>query len=51
VNSCEWRGLFSNADVSAVHSEAFGTRLYPDEEVHWEALLARIPDLLASATP
>ncbi len=37
----EWRGQFSNAEVNALHSEAFGTRLYTDEEWDWEALVAR----------
>ncbi len=41
VISCEWRGQFSNAEVNALHSEAFGTRLYTDEEWNWEALVAR----------
>ncbi len=41
VISCEWRGQFSNAEVNALHSEAFGTRLYTDQEWNWEALVAR----------
>lgn len=39
--TCEWRGQFSNAEVNALHSEAFGTRLYTDEEWNWEALVTR----------
>jgi len=34
----EWRGSFDNGEVNALHAEAFGTRVYTDEEWNWEQL-------------
>jgi GNAT superfamily N-acetyltransferase len=31
----EWRGQFSNAEIHAVHAEAFQTRLYDESEWDW----------------
>jgi GNAT superfamily N-acetyltransferase len=36
----EWRGAFSNAEVNALHAEAFETRLFDDAEWDWERLVA-----------
>jgi GNAT superfamily N-acetyltransferase len=38
--ACAWRGPFTNAEVNALHAEAFETRLYDDAEWDWEALVA-----------
>ena len=32
----EWRGAFTNAEVNALHAEAFETRLYDESEWDWE---------------
>jgi GNAT superfamily N-acetyltransferase len=37
----EWRGEFENTEVNALHSEAFATRLYSDDEWDWQELVAR----------
>jgi GNAT superfamily N-acetyltransferase len=39
--SYEWRGSFENAEVDALHAEAFGTRTYPDDERDWNDVLAK----------
>jgi GNAT superfamily N-acetyltransferase len=39
--SYEWRGSFENAEVNALHSEAFETRVYSDDEWNWIGLLAK----------
>lgn len=36
----EWRGQFTNAEINALHAEAFDTRLFTDEEWDWVALTA-----------
>lgn len=36
-----WRGAFTNAEVNALHAEAFVTRVYSAEEWNWEELCAR----------
>lgn len=36
-----WRGAFTNAEVNALHAEAFGTRVFTDEEWDWVALTDR----------
>lgn len=35
----EWRGMFSNAEINAIHSEAFKTRNFTDDEWDWQSLL------------
>ena len=37
----EWRGAFDNAEVNALHAQAFETRVYDETEWNWEQLLAR----------
>lgn len=36
-----WRGPFTNAELNALHAEAFGTRVYSDDEWDWRALVER----------
>ena len=36
-----WRGEFRNAEVNALHAEAFGGRVFADDEWDWETLVAR----------
>lgn len=36
-----WRGAVENNDVSALHAEAFGTRLFTADEWDWRSLLAQ----------
>jgi len=36
-----WRGEFTNAEVNALHAEAFETRVFADEEWDWVALTDR----------
>lgn len=36
----EWRGDFTNAEVNALHAEAFETRVFADDEWDWVALTA-----------
>jgi GNAT superfamily N-acetyltransferase len=31
----EWRGPFENAEVNALHAEAFGTRVFDESEWNW----------------
>ena len=38
--SYEWRGSCGNAEVNALHAEAFKTRVYADDEWTWTELLA-----------
>lgn len=33
-----WRGAFTNDEVNALHADAFGHRLYGEEEWDWERL-------------
>jgi ribosomal protein S18 acetylase RimI-like enzyme len=35
----EWRGEFTNAEANALHAEAFGGRVYTDEEWDWRTLV------------
>jgi GNAT superfamily N-acetyltransferase len=37
----EWRGPFSNAEVNALHAEAFGTRVYEESDWDWVQLTER----------
>jgi GNAT superfamily N-acetyltransferase len=41
VVTYEWRGDFNNAEVNALHAQAFETRVYDESEWNWEQLLAR----------
>jgi GNAT superfamily N-acetyltransferase len=34
----EWRGEFTSSEVNALHAQAFGTRLFSDEEWSWREL-------------
>lgn len=34
-----WRGEFIDAEVNALHAEAFGTRVYSEEEWPWRRLV------------
>jgi GNAT superfamily N-acetyltransferase len=36
-----WRGGFTNAEVNALHAEAFETRVFDDSEWNWEDLTER----------
>jgi len=36
-----WRGDFTSTEVNALHSQAFSTRLYSDDEWDWRALVER----------
>jgi len=35
----EWRGVFTNQEINALHAEAFNTRLYSDAEWDWAQLV------------
>jgi len=35
-----WRGEFTNAEVNALHAEAFGTRVFGESEWNWTELTA-----------
>lgn len=37
----DWRGAFFNAEVNALHADAFGGRVFADDEWDWETLVAR----------
>jgi N-acetylglutamate synthase-like GNAT family acetyltransferase len=37
----EWRGKFNNTEVNALHAEAFGTRVFDDDEWNWRELAER----------
>ena len=39
--SFEWRGRFDNAEVNALHAEAFATRVYDESEWNWSDLVGR----------
>ncbi len=40
MTTYEWRGPFTSTEVNALHAEAFGTRVYSDDEWPWERLVA-----------
>jgi hypothetical protein len=48
-----WRGDFGNAEVNALHAEAFDTKVYDESEWNWRDLVRTVsPDaMLASLTP
>jgi GNAT superfamily N-acetyltransferase len=35
----QWRGLFTNQEVNALHAEAFNTRLFTETEWNWVELV------------
>ena len=37
----EWRGEFGSTEVNALHAEAFGTRVFGDDEWNWRDLVER----------
>jgi GNAT superfamily N-acetyltransferase len=37
----EWRGAFENAEMNALHAEAFATRLFEEAEWNWVEQVAR----------
>jgi GNAT superfamily N-acetyltransferase len=37
----EWRGAFTNAEVNALHAEAFETRVFTADEWDWVALTSQ----------
>jgi GNAT superfamily N-acetyltransferase len=37
----EWRGAFENAEMNALHAEAFATRLFDEAEWNWVDQVAR----------
>ena len=37
----EWRGEFASAEANVLHAEAFGTRVFSDDECDWRALCER----------
>lgn len=37
----EWRGEFTSNEVNALHSEAFGTRVFTDDEWNWNEVAHR----------
>jgi GNAT superfamily N-acetyltransferase len=37
----EWRGEFDNAEVNALHAEAFDTRVFDESEWNWRELVDR----------
>ncbi len=37
----EWRGEFTSSEVNALHAQAFGTRVFSDEEWDWRELTHR----------
>ena len=39
--SQEWRGVFTNEEVNALHAEAFDTRVFDESEWDWQELTAR----------
>jgi GNAT superfamily N-acetyltransferase len=41
VITYRWRGPVANDEMNALHAEAFGTRVYADDEWDWESQLAR----------
>ena len=36
-----WRGAFTNAEVNALHAEAFETRVFDESEWNWAELVCR----------
>jgi GNAT superfamily N-acetyltransferase len=36
----QWRGAFDNAEVNALHAEAFQTRVFDEAEWNWQELVA-----------
>ncbi len=38
---CGWRGDFSNAEMNALHAEAFETRVYDESEWNWRDQVER----------
>lgn len=36
----DWRGAFASVEVNELHAEAFGTRVFTDDEWDWAALTA-----------
>jgi GNAT superfamily N-acetyltransferase len=39
--SYDWRGTFTNAEANELHAEAFGTRVYDENEWNWVELVRR----------
>ena len=39
--SYEWRAPFGNAELNALHAQAFGTRMFTEAEWNWVELTAR----------
>jgi len=37
----QWRGAFTNAEVNALHAEAFETRVFDESEWNWAELVHR----------
>jgi predicted N-acetyltransferase YhbS len=37
----EWRGAFTNAEVNALHAEAFETKVFDESEWNWAELVHR----------
>ena len=37
----EWRGVFTNQEVNALHAEAFNTRVFDESEWNWVELVQR----------
>ena len=37
----QWRGDFSSSEANSLHAEAFGTRVFSDEEWDWRSLVER----------
>ena len=37
----EWRGMFTNPEVSELHAEAFETRVFDEDEWNWRELTKR----------
>jgi predicted N-acetyltransferase YhbS len=41
ANTFEWRGAFTNAEVNALHAEAFETKVFDESEWNWAELVHR----------
>jgi hypothetical protein len=39
--TCQWRGAFTNAEVNALHAEAFETAVFDESEWNWAELVHR----------
>ena len=37
----EWRGEFTSTEVNVLHAEAFGTKIFGDDEWNWRELAGR----------